>query len=150
MLAFWLRTGMYVLPSLPSFLSPSRFLPLSSLSYTNIKNQWMPAQKENLLLLTIHLPPSSTTTRTPLILKTMTEAGILAKIGLNSLGVGVCLNAIRAKGLDKSRIPCHLGLRMVLESASREEAVRRLKEEGVASACHMLVADATGGVGLEW
>lgn len=80
----------------------------------------------------------------------LTEAGIIGKIGLNSHGVGVCLNAIPAKGMDPTRLPCHLGLRMVLDSSSRDEAVAKLERNGVASACHMLVADAAGGVGLEW
>lgn len=79
-----------------------------------------------------------------------TEAGLIGKIGLNSAGVGVCLNAIKMKGMDPTRLPCHLGLRMVLDSTSREEAVQRLEKDGVASACHMLIADETGGVGLEW
>lgn len=39
---------------------------------------------------------------------------------------------------------------MVLESRSRDEAVQRLESYGVASACHMLIADETGGIGLEW
>lgn len=80
----------------------------------------------------------------------ITEAGLIGKIGLNSAGVGVCLNAIRAKGMDPTRLPCHLGLRMVLESASRDEAVASLEKYGIASACHMLIADGTGGVGVEW
>lgn len=75
---------------------------------------------------------------------------MIGKIGINSAGVGVCLNAIRIKGMDPTKLPCHLGLRMVLDSNSREEAVRRLEEYGVASACHMLIADAEGGIGLEW
>lgn len=80
----------------------------------------------------------------------VTEAGLIGKIGLNSAGVGVCLNAIKMKGMDPNRMPCHLGLRMVLDSTSREEAVRTLEKYGVASACHMLIADASGSVGVEW
>ncbi|KAK0260933.1 hypothetical protein LTR91_002151 [Friedmanniomyces endolithicus] len=80
----------------------------------------------------------------------VTEAGLIGKIGLNSAGVGVCLNAIKVKGMDPTRIPCHLGLRMVLESESRDEAVRQLEKYGVASSCHMLVADGGGSIGLEW
>lgn len=80
----------------------------------------------------------------------VTEAGIIGKIGLNSAGVGVCLNAIRAKGVDASRIPVHLGLRLVLESRSRKEAIANLSRTGVASSCHMLIADETGGSGVEW
>lgn len=104
---------------------------------------WMEAQKENLLALTI------SQANKPRI-KMVTEAGLIGKIGLNEAGVGVCLNAIKAKGMDPGRMPCHLGLRMVLESRSRDEAVRELERYGVASSCHMLVADASGGVGLEW
>lgn len=104
---------------------------------------WMEKQKENLIALTIEQQSKPT-------IKMVTEAGLIGKIGLNSAGVGVCLNAIKVKGMDPTRIPCHLGLRMVLESNSREEAVQKLEKYGVASSCHMLVADATGGIGLEW
>lgn len=103
----------------------------------------MEAQKENLILLDIR-------TKGKPRIKMVTEAGIIGKIGLNDAGVGVCLNAIRAKGMDERRLPCHLGLRMVLESRSRAEAVERLEKCGIASACHMLIADSTGGVGMEW
>lgn len=107
---------------------------------------WNPRQKENLVLLSISRPSTSL----PHI-KMITEAGIIGKIGLNSAGLGVCLNAIKAKGMDPTRLPVHLGLRTVLESSSRADAVGKLEKYGVASACHMLIADAeTGGEGLEW
>jgi len=105
----------------------------------------MEAQKENLIALTIEQQQQNKPT-----IKMITEAGLIGKIGLNSAGVGVCLNAIKAKGMDPRRIPCHLGLRIALDSTSREDAVNTLKFWGVASSCHMLVADATGGVGLEF
>lgn len=80
----------------------------------------------------------------------ITEAGIIGKIGLNSSGVGVTLNAIKARGVDFAKLPCHLALRTILNSGSRTEAVGRLTKAGVASACHITIADATtGGVGLE-
>jgi len=103
----------------------------------------MNEQSQNLIQLTIAQPGKP-------VIKMISEAGLIGKIGLNSAGVGVCLNAIKAKGMDPHRIPCHLGLRMVLDSSSREEAVKNLSAHGVASSCHMLVADTTGGVGLEW
>jgi isopenicillin-N N-acyltransferase-like protein len=112
-------------------------------SYLAQNWDWMDEQAQNLIQLTIDQPGKPT-------IKMITEAGLIGKIGLNSAGVGVCLNAIKAKGMDPRRIPCHLGLRMVLESSSREEAVQSLSKHGVASSCHMLVGDATGGVGLEW
>ncbi|KAI1652862.1 AAT-domain-containing protein [Daldinia decipiens] len=79
----------------------------------------------------------------------VTEAGIVGKIGLNSKGVGCCLNAIRCHGLDRSKLPIHFALRAVLESGSREEAVKLIKSSGVAGGGHILVGDATGSVGLE-
>lgn len=80
----------------------------------------------------------------------ITEAGIIGKIGLNSNGVGVTLNAIKARGVDFERLPCHLALRTALNSTSREAAVKTLEEAGVASSCHILIADMSGGVGMEF
>ena len=77
------------------------------------------------------------------------ESGILGKIGLNSHGVGCTLNAITANGVSYNKLPCHLALRTIMESTSRSAAIQTLEEEGVASSCHLLVADVTGGTGLE-
>lgn len=79
----------------------------------------------------------------------MTEAGIIGKIGLNSSGVGVTLNAVKAKGVDFARLPVHLALRRALESDSHEEAAQVLEKLGVAAACHILIADPSSSVGLE-
>lgn len=79
----------------------------------------------------------------------MTEAGIMGKIGLNSEGVGVTLNAVKAKGVGFSRLPCHLALRRALESHSCTEAVHALETAGVAAPCHILVADPEESAGLE-
>lgn len=103
---------------------------------------WQHEQKENLILLRIRQSSKPT-------IHMITEAGIIGKIGLNSAGVGVCLNAIRARGVDFNKLPCHLALRAALDSSSRDGAVSTLENAGVASACHILIADATGGVGLE-
>lgn len=104
---------------------------------------WETPQRDNLVLLDVRKEGCPR-------IRMVTEAGIVGKIGLNANGVGVCLNAIREKGMDVGKLPCHLGLRLVLESRSREEAVAKLEKFGVASSCHMLVADAEGSVGLEW
>ena len=102
----------------------------------------MPEQKQNLIIL--HISQAGKPD-----IKMVTEAGLIGKIGINSSGVGVCLNAIRAQGVDITRLPTHLGLRMVLESESREDAVQKLERYGVASSCHMLIGDRSGSVGLE-
>ena len=103
---------------------------------------WQSEQAENIIRLSIR--PNS-----KLDIDMITEAGIIGKIGLNSSGVGVCLNAIRAKGIDYSKLPVHLALRACLDSKSKEEALEKLTKAGVASSCHILLADSTGSVGLE-
>ena len=79
----------------------------------------------------------------------ITEGGVIGKIGFNERGVGVCLNAIRARGLDKSKLPVHLALRAALESESRSKAISKLKTSGIAGSAHILVADPDGATGLE-
>lgn len=79
----------------------------------------------------------------------VTEAGIIGKIGFNSNGVGCCLNAIRCRGLNPSKLPIHFALRTVLESKSRAEAIGAIQSLGVAGGGHILVGDATGSTGLE-
>lgn len=79
----------------------------------------------------------------------VTEGGIIGKIGLNSVGVGVTLNAIRAPALDATRMPCHLALRTALESPSRAAAVATLQQYGVASSCAIGIADKSGCSVLE-
>ena len=103
---------------------------------------WQEEQQQNLINLSISLEGKPA-------ISMVTEAGIIGKIGLNSRGVGVCLNAIKAQGVDYQRLPCHLALRTCLESTSAEEAVATLERAGVASACHILVADAESAIGLE-
>ena len=105
---------------------------------------WQEEQRQNLIHLQIHRRSQEI----PAI-SMITEAGIIGKIGLNEKGVGVCLNAIGAVGVDFARVPTHLALRSCLEGESAAAAADRLKRLGVASACHILVADEKGGVGLE-
>ncbi|KAI1476547.1 AAT-domain-containing protein [Daldinia eschscholtzii] len=105
---------------------------------------WKVEQGPNLIICYISQPGSEFPD-----IAMVTEAGIIGKIGLNSNGVGCCLNAIRCRGLDRSKLPIHFALRAVLESRSREDAVEMVKSFGVAGAGHILVGDATGSVGLE-
>lgn len=104
---------------------------------------WMEEQKENLVLLTIACPGTPT-------IKMVTEGGIIGKIGLNECGVGVCLNAIRSRGLNDTKLPVHLALRMALEASSARKARSALEEIGLAGSAHILVADATDHFGLEF
>ncbi|KAK4937280.1 hypothetical protein LTR10_022037 [Elasticomyces elasticus] len=114
----------------------------SDRSYLAQNWDWEPPQQDSLIVL--HIKPISG----PAISQ-ITEAGIIGKVGLNSCGVGVCLNAIRVKGVDFNRLPGHLALRAVLDSKSRQEAVNILKDTGVAAAIHILVADPSGSSSIE-
>jgi isopenicillin-N N-acyltransferase-like protein len=96
--------------------------------------KWLEEQKENLIILDI------TSDDGPRI-KMITEAGIIGKIGLNEVGVGVCLNAIKVPGCGSSRLPVHLALRSVLDSPSVDDAVWQLEDAGMASSAHILIAD---------
>ncbi|EED17418.1 Acyl-coenzyme A:6-aminopenicillanic-acid-acyltransferase 40 kDa form, putative [Talaromyces stipitatus ATCC 10500] len=103
---------------------------------------WEREQRENLITLYIQQNGRPNISQ-------ITEAGIIGKIGLNSTGVSVTLNAIRARGVDYNRLPTHMALRAVLDSSSREEAICILDKSGLAASCHILVSDQTGGTGLE-
>ncbi|KAF2026919.1 peptidase C45 acyl-coenzyme A:6-aminopenicillanic acid acyl-transferas-like protein [Setomelanomma holmii] len=104
---------------------------------------WMTRQKENLIITKI------TQEGKPIIVQ-VTEAGIIGKIGFNSAGVATLLNAIKVRGMDATHLPVHFGLRMALESSSVQEAVQKLEGYGMASSAHILIADPTTSLGLEF
>lgn len=95
---------------------------------------WMRAQGDNLIVCYISQPDTDIPD-----IAMVTEAGIIGKIGLNSRGVGCTLNAIRCRGVDRSKLPIHFALRTVLESKSRDEAVEKIKNAGAAGSGHILV-----------
>ena len=104
---------------------------------------WQAEQRDNIICAKISQAGRPT-------IHMMTEAGIIGKIGLNSAGVGVTLNAINARGVAFDKLPCHLALRTALNSTSLPEAKMKLNKAGVASACHIQVADTdNGSIGFE-
>lgn len=115
-----------------------------SKSYLGQNWDWRVEQGDNLIICRIAHPGTDIPD-----ISMVTEAGIIGKIGFNSEGVGCCLNAIRCRGLDRSKLPVHFALRVVLESRSRAEAVKMLEHSGVAGGGHILVGDPTGSTGLE-
>ncbi|TGJ83034.1 hypothetical protein E0Z10_g5749 [Xylaria hypoxylon] len=105
---------------------------------------WMVEQGQNLVICHVSQPGTGIPD-----FSMVTEAGIIGKIGLNAEGVGCCLNAIKCRGVDPSKLPIHFALRKVLESPSRAAAVEAIKLAGVAGSGHILIGDATGSIGLE-
>ena len=68
---------------------------------------------------------------------------MLAKIGFNSAGVGVCLNFLDHKhALDG--VPVHILTRAVLECDSVTAARRSIERSGFGKSSHFLIGDASG------
>ncbi|CEI66347.1 hypothetical protein FVEN_g4268 [Fusarium venenatum] len=105
---------------------------------------WQPKQAPNLLICHISQPGTDIPN-----ISMVTEAGVIGKIGINSAGVGTTLNAIRARGVDDTKLPIHLALRSALESKSAREAANKLYEMGTAGSGHILVSDPSEAIGLE-
>ncbi|GAA4244788.1 C45 family peptidase [Dactylosporangium darangshiense] len=76
---------------------------------------------------------------------TVVEAGMLAKVGINSSGVGLCTNTLISDG-DEGRfgVPYHVLLRSVLDSDSGAEAAQRIESASRANSANYLIADASG------
>jgi isopenicillin-N N-acyltransferase like protein len=78
----------------------------------------------------------------------LTEAGMLAKAGLNSAGVGVCVNLI---GTDRDGrpggVPYHVLLRSVLEADSLSWATRNVIRAPRSASINLLIGQAYDGGG---
>ncbi len=72
------------------------------------------------------------------------EPGIIGKVGLNSKGLGVCLNILSGSPSPVA-VPVHVLLRSVLDSDSLDEALARLQSLGLGTYSNILMADDHGG-----
>lgn len=99
---------------------------------------WVGSQREALILLRVGEGTE------PACL-TLTEAGMLAKIGFNSCGVGVCLNILRSV-FDGAHagVPVHVLLRALLKRASVRDAVAFASELSFGGSSNILMADRGG------
>ncbi|MBI3371075.1 MAG: peptidase C45 [Betaproteobacteria bacterium] len=105
---------------------------------------WLGQQRAALILL-------RTTEDDGTAILTLTEAGMLAKIGLNSHGFGVCLNILRSKD-DGSRpgVPVHVLLRALLRRRSAAEAIAFADQLSFGASSNVHCADVAGDcAGLE-
>ncbi|CAA0105582.1 Uncharacterised protein [BD1-7 clade bacterium] len=81
-------------------------------------------------------------------IKTMTEPGMLGKIGLNSQGIGVCLNILPANQ-QLTGLPVHILLRALLECTTLDAAKKLAEQHGNGKASHIAIADEHNMVGVE-
>jgi isopenicillin-N N-acyltransferase like protein len=80
----------------------------------------------------------------------LVEPGMLAKIGMNDAGVGVCLNILFAPH-DLSGLPVHVLIAAVLHAPDFAAARAVMEGAGMGKASHLLVADGAGhGVSMEF
>lgn len=94
---------------------------------------WWPSQRDAVVLLRVRRPGRPEVT-------TLTEAGIVGKIGFNAEGLGVCLNAIFTPEVRADGVPLHVVLRALLEAGSLDDAVATVARSRLASAANILLA----------
>jgi len=73
----------------------------------------------------------------------LTEPGIIGKIGMNTHGIGVCLNLLKT-GKEAWGVPVHVLLRVVLESSSIGEVQKNLEPVKFGKSSNFLIGDARG------
>jgi isopenicillin-N N-acyltransferase like protein len=102
---------------------------------------WHPDQRPYSLLL-------STTDENGFTVVAMAEAGMLAKAGLNSAGVGVCVNMLGCD-LDgmPGGVPYHVILRAALEASDLTVALRSVCASPRSASINLLIGQAYGGAG---
>lgn len=117
-------------------VSPSRSATGETLLAQNW--DWLGAQRDALVLLRIHGEDGSSCL-------TLTEGGMLAKIGCNDRGFGVCLNILRSADDGAAPgVPVHVLLRALLDCGSVREALERLRAVRFGASSNVLCADRSG------
>jgi isopenicillin-N N-acyltransferase-like protein len=74
---------------------------------------------------------------------TLTEAGMVGKIGLNSGGIGACLNFLKS-AVEAVGVPMHVMMRGILNSGHMSDAIRRIVGQDRGSSANCLVAHRDG------
>ena len=106
---------------------------------------WRPTLAGSLILWALHLEDG------PDVL-TLTEAGMVGKIGINSSGLAMCINLLMSDTDHAGpAVPMHIILRRVLEDAhSVEEAISLIRIADRCTSCfHMLVDHSGALAGVE-
>jgi isopenicillin-N N-acyltransferase-like protein len=76
---------------------------------------------------------------------TVVEAGLLAKVGMNAAGFGLCTNTlVSERDANRPGVPYHVMLRALLDSESVDDATRILGSAERAMSANYLVADRSG------
>ncbi|MHA2103208.1 MAG: C45 family autoproteolytic acyltransferase/hydrolase [Candidatus Hodarchaeales archaeon] len=112
----------------------------------SIKNQGLSGQNwdwsQELEPLSFILRIKNTFTNKTILM--MTEPGIIGKVGLNSDGLGVCLNFLHGGSKELRGVPVHIILRAILDSPSLETALEKIKPAMKGKEANILITDAKG------
>lgn len=97
---------------------------------------WMPRLDGHTVLLKIQQNDKPT-------VLTYTEAGIVAKIGMNAVGLGLCVNLLVSDGTAVG-IPFHILCRGILDSFSMSEALKKIFSAPTGASVNYLIGHAGG------
>lgn len=97
---------------------------------------WKPTIKSSLIALKIEQKNKPD-------ISMITEAGIIGKIGFNSYGLGVCLNALVSESKPIG-VPLHIVLRGILNSETINDALLSIGKAKIACAANFLIAHKEG------
>jgi len=76
---------------------------------------------------------------------TIVEAGMLAKVGMNDAGFGLCTNTlVSERDANRPGVPYHVMLRALLDATTVDDALRILSSIERALSANYLVADRSG------
>lgn len=99
---------------------------------------WVPFARDVCVMVDVHRddkPPFTT----------IVEAGMLAKVGVNAAGLGLCTNTlVSARDVGRIGVPYHVMLRALLDAETVDDASRILGSAERALSANYLVADRSG------
>jgi isopenicillin-N N-acyltransferase-like protein len=99
---------------------------------------WVPFAREVCVLLEVRREDAPS-------FATIVEAGMLAKVGMNEAGLGLCTNTlVSARDANRVGVPYHVMLRALLDAESVDDAGRILGSVERALSANYLVADKSG------
>ena len=77
---------------------------------------------------------------------TMTEPGMIGKIGMNHCGIGVCLNFMTIENYQPCGVPLHILLRTILDSKSLGEAQSLITSHLPGKVGNVLISNGNGQI----
>ena len=99
---------------------------------------WLPFAAETMILLEVHRDDRPS-------FVSITEAGLVAKIGCNAAGLGVCTNTLVSRSDDgRPGVPYHVMLRALLDAETIADAARLLSSARRAFSGNYVVAHRSG------